>query len=200
MPASARIALMFSKHSTACASASSGTCVVRRDAELARGEHHAPGRDLDGVAVLRERRADRGGIERAFHANELPVRLRVESCMEHSRVRQPATRTECPASSPSRQTSPAIRLANARVPVCLVADAAQLEPDADGLAPCDIVIDNGRIAAIGPARAGRPCRASISTAASCCRASSTCTPTSTRATSGIARRIRTARSWARAWP
>jgi len=45
------------------------------------------------------------------------------------------------------------RLANARVPVCLVADAAQLKSDADGLAPCDIVIVNGRIAAIGPAGA-----------------------------------------------
>ena len=43
------------------------------------------------------------------------------------------------------------RLTNARVPVCLVADAAQLAPDADGLAPCDIVIDNARIATIGPA-------------------------------------------------
>jgi cytosine deaminase len=42
------------------------------------------------------------------------------------------------------------RLANARVPICLVADAAHLKPDADGLAPCDIVIDNGRIATIGP--------------------------------------------------
>src|SRR3954469_10808676 len=45
------------------------------------------------------------------------------------------------------------RLANARVPVCLIADVAQLTPDADGLAPCDIVIDNGRIAAIGQASA-----------------------------------------------
>src|SRR3954463_6601867 len=45
------------------------------------------------------------------------------------------------------------RLANARAPVCLIADAAQLTPNADGLAPCDIVIDNGRIAAIGPASA-----------------------------------------------
>ena len=34
------------------------------------------------------------------------------------------------------------------MPVCLVADAAQLTPDADGLAPCDIVIENARIAAI----------------------------------------------------
>jgi cytosine/creatinine deaminase len=42
------------------------------------------------------------------------------------------------------------RLANARVPVCLVADSAHLAPDADGLAPCDIVIDSGRIATIGP--------------------------------------------------
>ena len=42
------------------------------------------------------------------------------------------------------------RLANARVPVCLVADAAQLKPDADGLASCDIVIEKERIAAIGP--------------------------------------------------
>ena len=43
------------------------------------------------------------------------------------------------------------RLINARVPVCLVADAAQLVADADGLAPCSIVIDNARIATIGPA-------------------------------------------------
>jgi cytosine deaminase len=43
------------------------------------------------------------------------------------------------------------RLTNARVPVCLVADASQLTADADGLAPCDIVIDNGRIAVIGTA-------------------------------------------------
>jgi cytosine deaminase len=42
------------------------------------------------------------------------------------------------------------RLANARVPVCLVADPAHLAPDADGLASCDIVIDQGRIATIGP--------------------------------------------------
>src|ERR1043166_3266131 len=41
------------------------------------------------------------------------------------------------------------RLANACVPVCLVADAAHLKPDADGLAPCDIVIEKDRIAAIG---------------------------------------------------
>src|SRR5258708_3567806 len=43
------------------------------------------------------------------------------------------------------------RLANARVPVCLVADAAQLKADADGLAPCDIVIEKERIATIAPA-------------------------------------------------
>jgi len=43
------------------------------------------------------------------------------------------------------------RLANARVPACLVADATHLRPYADDLAPCDIVIDNGRIATIGPA-------------------------------------------------
>jgi cytosine deaminase len=42
------------------------------------------------------------------------------------------------------------RLANARVPVCLVADAAKLEADVDGLAPCDVVVDNGRIAVIDP--------------------------------------------------
>src|SRR5262245_21548640 len=42
------------------------------------------------------------------------------------------------------------RLSNARVPVCLVADPAQLKADADGLAPCDIVIEKGRIAAIDP--------------------------------------------------
>src|SRR5262245_6223447 len=40
------------------------------------------------------------------------------------------------------------RLAKARVPVCLVADATQLQADADGLAPCDIVIEKDRIAAI----------------------------------------------------
>ena len=34
------------------------------------------------------------------------------------------------------------------MPVCLVADAAQLKPDADGLASCDIVIEKERIAAI----------------------------------------------------
>jgi len=43
------------------------------------------------------------------------------------------------------------RLAHGRVPVCLVADATQLEPDADGLAPCDIVIEKDRIASISPA-------------------------------------------------
>src|ERR1044071_3465136 len=43
------------------------------------------------------------------------------------------------------------RLINARVPTCLVADATHLTPDADGLAPCSIVIDNARIADIGPA-------------------------------------------------
>src|SRR5947209_1214435 len=43
------------------------------------------------------------------------------------------------------------RLANARVPVCLVADAAQLTFDADGLAPCEITIENERIASIDPA-------------------------------------------------
>jgi cytosine deaminase len=43
------------------------------------------------------------------------------------------------------------RLINARVPVCLIANAAHLTPDADGLAPCSIVIDNARIADIGPA-------------------------------------------------
>jgi cytosine deaminase len=42
------------------------------------------------------------------------------------------------------------RLANARVPVCLVADAARLESDTDRLAPCDIVIEKERIAAIDP--------------------------------------------------
>src|SRR5882724_8160996 len=43
------------------------------------------------------------------------------------------------------------RLANARVPVCLVTDAAQLKADADGLAPCDIVVEGDHIAHIGPA-------------------------------------------------
>ena len=47
------------------------------------------------------------------------------------------------------------RLTNARAPVCLIADGAQLEPDADGLAPCDIIVANGRIAAIGPAGAAQ---------------------------------------------
>ncbi|MEA2929108.1 MAG: cytosine/creatinine deaminase, partial [Hyphomicrobiales bacterium] len=55
----------------------------------------------------------------------------------------------------------AYRLTNARVPVCLVADAAQLKPDADGLAPCDIVIDNGRIAAIGPVGGAKDDLASV---------------------------------------
>jgi cytosine deaminase len=45
------------------------------------------------------------------------------------------------------------RLANARVPVSLVADPAQLVPDADGLASCDIVIEKEGIAAIDPASA-----------------------------------------------
>ncbi len=44
----------------------------------------------------------------------------------------------------------AFRLTNARVPMCLVADASRLAADADGLATCDIAIDNGRIAAIVP--------------------------------------------------
>ena len=52
------------------------------------------------------------------------------------------------------QTATAYRLSNARVPGCLVA-ANNLHADADGLAPCDIVIDGGRIAAIDPARAGK---------------------------------------------
>src|SRR3954452_4823438 len=42
------------------------------------------------------------------------------------------------------------RLATARVPVCLVADAARLESDTDRLAPCDIVIEKERIAAMDP--------------------------------------------------
>jgi cytosine deaminase len=42
------------------------------------------------------------------------------------------------------------RLANARVAVYLLADAAQLKADADGLASCDIVIEKDRIAAIDP--------------------------------------------------
>ena len=47
----------------------------------------------------------------------------------------------------------AFRLTNARVPICLVADASRLAANADGLATCDVAIDNGRIAAIGPAGA-----------------------------------------------
>jgi len=42
------------------------------------------------------------------------------------------------------------RLANARAPVCLMADPAQLKPDVDGLAACDIVIEGERIAEIVP--------------------------------------------------
>jgi cytosine/creatinine deaminase len=45
----------------------------------------------------------------------------------------------------------AFRLTNARVPVCLVADASRLAADVGGLAPCDIMITDGRIAAIEPA-------------------------------------------------
>jgi cytosine deaminase len=48
------------------------------------------------------------------------------------------------------QTLTRFRLANARVPVCLVADAARLKSSADGLAPCDIVIEKERIAGIDP--------------------------------------------------
>jgi len=40
------------------------------------------------------------------------------------------------------------RLANGRVPACLVADTARLRADADGFASCDIVIEKERIAAI----------------------------------------------------
>jgi len=42
------------------------------------------------------------------------------------------------------------RLANARVPVCLLADATALVADADGLAACDIVVEGERIAQITP--------------------------------------------------
>jgi cytosine deaminase len=48
------------------------------------------------------------------------------------------------------QTLARFRLANTRVPTCLLADAARLEPGADGLAPCDIVIERDRIASIDP--------------------------------------------------
>src|SRR5947209_7826069 len=48
------------------------------------------------------------------------------------------------------QSGTRFRLMNARVPVCLVADIVQLTPDADGLASCDIVIENERVAAISP--------------------------------------------------
>ena len=77
------------------------------------------------------------------------------------------------------------RLANARVPVCLIPDPAQLKPDTDGLASCDIVIEKEHIAAIdAPSAPPTACRASISTTASCCRAWSMCTRISTRVTSG----------------
>src|SRR5947209_435508 len=52
------------------------------------------------------------------------------------------------------QSGTRFRLMNARVPVCLVADIVQLTPDADGLASCDIVIENERIAAISPTSPG----------------------------------------------
>src|SRR5262249_2630521 len=42
------------------------------------------------------------------------------------------------------------RLANGRVPVCLVAYGAGLTPDADGLAAGAIVVEGERIAQIGP--------------------------------------------------
>ena len=90
------------------------------------------------------------------------------------------------------------RLANARVPVCL-ADAPQLAPDADGLAPCDIVIDNGRIATIGPAVQDGLARFDLESGIVLPRLS-TCTPISTRGTSGGARKIRTARISAPVWP
>jgi cytosine/creatinine deaminase len=52
------------------------------------------------------------------------------------------------------------RLANARVPVFLVADAARLKFGTDGLAPCDIVIEKEKIASIEPTAVtqdGLPC-------------------------------------------
>src|SRR3954466_10802938 len=51
------------------------------------------------------------------------------------------------------QNVTAFRLANARVPVWLVADSARLKTHSDGLASCEILIDNGRIASIGSAAA-----------------------------------------------
>jgi cytosine deaminase len=48
------------------------------------------------------------------------------------------------------QNVPAFRLTNARVPVCLVADASRLMADPDGLADCEIAIEKDRIAAISP--------------------------------------------------
>src|SRR5947209_1688854 len=48
------------------------------------------------------------------------------------------------------QTLTRFRLANARVPTCLVAEAARLNSGADGLARCDIVIEKEKIAGIEP--------------------------------------------------
>src|SRR3977135_2047301 len=55
------------------------------------------------------------------------------------------------------QTLTRFRLANARVPVCLVADPARLEIGIDGLAPCDIVIEKERIASIDPTAVRQDC-------------------------------------------
>jgi cytosine deaminase len=46
------------------------------------------------------------------------------------------------------QNVTAFRLAQASVPVSLVAYSAHLKPNEDGLAPCDVIIDSGRIASI----------------------------------------------------
>ncbi len=100
------------------------------------------------------------------------------------------------------QTLTRFRLANARVPVCLVADAAQLKPDADGLAPCDIVIDKERIAAIDPAAAandGLP-RFDLDQRHRAAASRRRAHPHRQGPHLGSARRTPTARTWARAPP
>jgi len=46
-----------------------------------------------------------------------------------------------------------VRLANGRTPICFVDGADGLAADADGVAPVEILVEDGRIAHVGPARA-----------------------------------------------
>jgi len=56
-----------------------------------------------------------------------------------------------------------IRLANGRVPVCLVDGAGDLVADIDGTAPVEILVEQGRIARAGPADAAPAAETDIAT-------------------------------------